>query len=270
MEPKILNSLEPELYTHPLEIGAREKLLNTKGLKTVVNKFKELGFEERMLLQYKANSIKVTSHTLSHLHYLKEKVAATLNISQPIDLYIQRSDQLEGLSVGVDNPIIILPSDAIDTLSYQELLFLMGREMTHIDHQHTLYKEIGFIFPELMDAFSVVTLGISSLVGSGLKYALFNWDRMTEFTADRGGLLACQEPNIVLRLFAKLAGWPRSEWGNITIEEFKHQVNSFESGKQKTYDKVIHYMLGNNNWAIARAQELVAWIDKGSYQKLIG
>lgn len=269
MEPKILTNLKPADYTHPLEIRAKEKLLNTKGLKLLVNKFHELGFEQHMQLQYQADCIEVTPHNLNHLHYLKDKAASILNYTEDVTLYVQRSDKLEGISIGVEQPMIIISSEAVDCLSYQELLFVLGREMAHLIHQHALYKEIGLIFPDLMEAFSVVTLGISSIVGSGLKYALYNWDRMSEFTADRGGLLVCQDPEIVYGLFAKLAGWPRNQWDNISLPEFKNQVHNFDLGVQKTFDKVIQYMLGHNSWSIARAKELMDWIEEGSFENLM-
>jgi Zn-dependent protease with chaperone function len=165
--------------------------------------------------------------------------------------------------------MIILSSLAVDKLSHQELLFILGREVAHLAHQHTLYKEIGLIFPDLMEAFSVVTLGISSLVSAGLKYALFQWDRMSELTADRGGLLACQDPDAAILFFAKLAGWPESQWNSINLNEFKKQVDSFEAGAQKTFDKLIGYMLGSNTWAVTRCKELWTWSIDGSYRKIV-
>lgn len=268
MDPRTLKGLKPEMYCHPLEMKAMENLRKTKGLQMLVNKFHEIGLEQHMLLQYKSNCIKVTDQVFSDIYFLLGKAREILQVPVDIELYIQRSDKLEGLSIGVENPVIILPSEAVDQLSYQELLFILGREMGHLAHQHTLYKEIGLIFPDLMEAFSVVTLGISSLVSAGLKYALYNWDRMSELTADRAGLLTCQDEDAVFSLYAKLAGWPPGHWSSINLTEFRSQVKSYKAGPQKTFDKVMNYMLGSNSWAMARAKELSIWIEDGSYAKL--
>lgn len=242
-----------------------ENLRKTKGLPILVNKFHEIGLEQHMQLQYESDCLIVTNRNFNHLIYLLDKAKDILQLDQKIYLFIQRSEKLEGLSIGVEEPMIILPSQAVDQLNHQELLFIIGREAAHLAHQHTLYKEIGLIFPDLMEAFSVVTLGISSLVSAGLKYAIYNWDRMSELTADRGGLLACQDVDSVLALFAKLAGWPERQWSSINLPEFKQQLKFFDTGPQKTYDKVISYMLGNNSWSIARAKELLKWIEDGGY-----
>ncbi|MCB0686528.1 MAG: M48 family metallopeptidase [Saprospiraceae bacterium] len=269
MDPKILSGLVPSMYCHPLEVKALENLRKTKGLPILVNKFHEIGLEQNMQLQYQSNCILVNSRNFNHLVYLLEKAKDILQVDQDIQLCLQRTDKLEGLSIGIEKPMIILSTQAVDLLSHQEILFLLGREVGHLAHQHTLYKEIGLIFPDLMEAFSVVTLGISSLVSAGLKYALYNWDRMSELTADRGGLLACQDPDAAFSLFAKLAGWPERQWSSINLEEFKRQIKSFNAGSQKTFDKVISYMLGSNSWSIARAKELLGWIDDGHYQALL-
>lgn len=268
MDPKILHGLKPEMYCHPLEMKAMENLRKTKGLQMLVNKFHEIGLEQHMLLQYKSNCIQVSDLVFSDLYFLLGKAKEILKVPVDIQLYIQRSEKLEGLSIGVENPVIILSSQAVDQLSYQELLFVIGREVGHLAHQHTLYREIGLIFPDLMEAFSVVTLGISSLVSAGLKYALYNWARMSELTADRAGLLACQDEDAAFSLYAKLAGWPEKHWASINLVEFRRQVDSYQSGTQKTFDKVINYMLGSNTWAIARARELSNWIEAGHYAQL--
>lgn len=268
MDPKILSGLTPEMYCHPLEMKALENLRKTKGLQMLVNKFHEIGIEQNMQLQYRSNCIRVTEQSFSHLKYLLDKARDILQVNQKVHLYIQRSEQIGGLSIGVEKPMIILSSLAVDRLTHQELLFVLGREVAHLAHHHTLYKEIGLIFPDLMEAFSVVTLGISSLVSAGLRYALYQWDRMSELTADRGGLLACQDANAAILFFAKLAGWPESQWNSINISEFKRQVDAFEAGPQKTFDKLISYMLGRNTWAVTRCNELCNWSTEGNYQRI--
>lgn len=269
MDPKILQGLVPGNYRHPLEERALENLRKTKGLQTLVNKFHEIGLEQHMILQYQSNSIRVNENNFGHLQYLLDKATEILQVSQKAQLFIQRSEHLEGISIGVEKPIIIVSSEAVDKLTHQELLFILGREVGHLAHQHTLYKEIGLIFPDLMEAFAMVTFGISSLMSAGLKYALYNWNHMSELTADRGGLLACQDKSAAFSLFAKIAGWPERQWSAINLSEFEKQIRSFEGGPQKTFDKLIGYMLGGNSWAVARGQELLSWVDDGKYHELL-
>ena len=221
-----------------------------------------------MKWQYLSSSVRVTNNNFSHLLFLSAKAAEILQVQYVPELYIRRSDHLEGISIGVEDPLIILSSDAVEKLSNQELLFVLGREMAHIEHQHTLYKEIGLIFPELIEAFSVVTLGLSSILSAGLKYALYNWDMTSELTADRGGLLACQDWQTCVSFLAKLAGWPQNYWSSINLAEFQDQARKFKHA-QSSFDKIVNYMLGDNSFGIVRLKELIDWTDAGDYDALI-
>jgi Zn-dependent protease with chaperone function len=261
--------LTAEDYEHPLEAHSLDVLKNTRGIGKVVNKFYELGIEKAIKLQYTGGNLKATSRNFSHLIYLAELASDILGVTNTPDLYIQRSEDITSISLGVENPIIVLSSESIEKLSNQELLFMIGREVAHIKSNHTLYQEIGIIFPELMDAFSVVTLGISSMISTGLRYALYYWSQMAEYSADRGGLLVVQDPHVVKFVLAKIAGLPEKNWDSFDIEEFEIQAKSFEGYDQKTSQKIIRYILGENSWAVARTKEIIQWIDSGEYQEII-
>ena len=269
MDPKILSGLKAEKYRHPQEVNAFEKLKDTTGFQKIVSKFHEIGLEQNLKWHYRSSCVKVTDNNFRHLLYLSNKACEILQVEKQPELFIMRSENLEGISIGADDPMIILSTEAVGKLSSQELLFILGREMAHIDHQHTLYKEIGLIFPELIEAFSVVTLGLSSLLSAGLKYALYHWEMTSELTADRGGLLTCQDKMACMSFLAKVAGWPESHWSSINLKEFANQVTSFQASSQKSLDKVINYMVGTSTHAIARAKELSSWIEGGEYDFLV-
>ena len=146
---------------------------------------------------------------------------------------------------------------------------MIGREVAHIKCQHILYQEIGFIFPELMDVFSNITLGLSGVLSSGLKYALFHWAQMAEYTADRGGLLVCQDIFVTKQLFTKLAGLPEKYWATYEVEELEDQARAFEGFTEKFFDKFMRFLFDNNLWAIARAQELIHWVETGAYNRVL-
>jgi Zn-dependent protease with chaperone function len=176
---------------------------------------------------------------------------------------------LQAVTFGVKEPIIAVTSDSVNHFSKEEFVFLFGREIAHIMSNHILYQEIGFIFPQLIDAIAPITLGLGNIVSAGLRYALFNWSQMSQYTADRGGLLACQDAYIAKMVLAKMAGLPEKHWGTFDMSSFEVQAKEFEGFTEKTFDKVIRFMYGNNLWAVARASELMEWIDDGSFQQVL-
>ena len=87
--------------------------------------------------------------------------------------------------------------------------------------------------------------------------------------ADRGGLLVCQDVFVVKKLFSKLAGLPERYWGRFDVSELENQARAFEGFTEKSFDKFIRFLYGNNLWAIARAHEMMKWVDSGEFTRLM-
>ncbi|GLR19854.1 M48 family metallopeptidase [Portibacter lacus] len=259
----------PADFQHPKEASSMMTLKNTSGIEKVVKKFYDMGIENIIKLQYTGSSLKLSYKSFPDLYKLTERACEILDVNDVPDLYVHRSDQFTATTLGVDKPMIAISTECLDKLTNEELLFMIGREIAHIKCQHILYQEIGFIFPELMDAFSGITLGLSGVLSSGLKYTLFHWAQMAEYTADRGGLLVCQNVYGTKKMFTKLAGLPEKYWATFEVEELETQARAFEGFKEKTFDKFMRFLYGNNLWAIARAQELITWVESGEYNSVL-
>ncbi|MDF1699044.1 MAG: M48 family metallopeptidase [Saprospiraceae bacterium] len=264
-----LYNITVEDFQHPKEAKSMNTLKNTKGIESVVKKFYDLGVENIIKLQYTGSSLKLSPQSFPDLFQLVETACSILDVQQIPELYVHRSEQFTATTLGVEKPMMAITTECLDKLSKEELLFIIGREVSKIKCHHILYQEIGFIFPELMDALSPITLGLSGVLSSGLKYALFHWAQMAEYTADRGGLLVCQDVYGTKQLFTKLAGLPEKYWSTFDVSELDNQAREFEGFKEKTFDKFMRFLYGNNLWAIARAHELFHWVETGAYNKVL-
>ncbi|MDA9774251.1 M48 family metallopeptidase, partial [Saprospiraceae bacterium] len=256
-------------FQHPKEAKSMKTLKDTRGVEKMVKKFYDMGVENIIKLQYTGSGLKLSPKSFPDLFRMTETACDILDVDKMPELYVYRSEQFTATTVGVENPMLAISTECLDKLSKEELLFLIGREVAHIKCEHILYQEIGFIFPELMDAFSGVTLGLSSVLSSGLKYALFHWAQMAEYTADRGGLLVCQDIHVTKKMFSKLAGLPEKYWATFEVEELDNQARAFEGYSEKTFDKFMRFLYGNNLWVIARAQEMINWVEAGDYNRIL-
>ncbi|MGK0314811.1 MAG: Zn-dependent protease with chaperone function [Saprospiraceae bacterium] len=269
MNPHNLFNIMPSDFQHPKEAESLRILKKTTGLERVVKKFYDMGIENIIKLQYTGSSLKLSPKSFPDLFSLTETACNILGVAEVPELYVHRSEQFEVTTLGVARPMIAISTECLDKLSEKELLFMIGREVAQIKCHHILYQEIGFIFPELMDAISGITLGLSGVLSSGLKYALFHWTQMAEYTADRGGLLVCQDVHATKQLFTKLAGLPEKYWATFDVAELDEQARSFEGFTEKTFDKFMRFLYGNNLWAIARAQEVIHWVESGEYNSVL-
>ena len=272
MSRKKLTNLNPREYEHPYDKRALDSLQNTKGLDTLVKKFYEYGVEKIFNIQLTGSHLRVTSTSFPEVHNIFAELQVTMNLPIRPALYLYRSDELQGFTTGVDNPIIALSSAAVDTFSEAELAFVIGREIGHIKSQHILYYEIGTVLPLLSDILAGATLGLSSVFSVGLQIALLHWRRMSEYTADRAGLLACQDVTAATSALAKISGLPEKYYNTFNVDDFVAQAREFEGFDQGNYNRVIKYlslMFGDQNWSVDRASELYKWIDVGHYKAVL-
>ncbi|RMG59501.1 MAG: hypothetical protein D6722_22225 [Bacteroidetes bacterium] len=166
----------------------------------------------------------------------------------------------------------MLSSGAIDLLSEQELLFLLGRELGHIKSNHVLYRMMADSLRLIAQLISDATLGLGNLLSMPIQIALMHWYRMSEFTADRAGLLTCQDVEVAGQALIKIAGLPEKYHGRVTVEDLRRQARDFDDIKEGTFDKLIRFMAGYENdqpFTIIRASQLFQWVSKGEYQRIL-
>jgi Zn-dependent protease with chaperone function len=83
-----------------------------------------------------------------------------------------------------------------------------------------LYYQIAMLLPVIAEAIGMATLGFGGLLSLPLEIALVRWQRMSEFTADRAGILACQDVNAAMGAMMKLAGLPSKFFAQVNTEDF--------------------------------------------------
>ncbi len=272
MERKKLSGLDPKEYEHPFDTKALDALHGTKGLDTLVKKFYEYGVEKIFRIQITGSNLKINTNNFPEIYNLLLDARSVLNLTIIPELYLYHTDELQGITTGVDYPIIALSNGCVESFTEKEMAFIIGREIGHIKSQHVLYYEIGTLLPLLSEVLGSFTLGIGSIISYGLQVALLQWQRMSEYTADRAGLLACQDLEVAASALAKISGLPTKYYKSFSVDGFIHQARQFEGIDVGNYNKVIKYvslMLGDHKWTVDRTNELLKWIDSGQYDAVL-
>ena len=267
-----IDKLYPHEYEHPMDKKALDALQKTKGLDVLVKKFYEFGIERLFNIQCTGSHLKVTPSSLPEIYSMVEESCETLFLPQIPEIYIEHNERIEGFVTGVDKPIIVLSSGAIDDLTEAENRFIIGRMIGHIKSDHVLYYEIGYILPVISELLQGPLLGFGSILTLGLQVALLNWSRMSEYTADRAGLLCCQDITAATSVLAKTAGLPKAKYDDFIVDDFVNQAREFQSYDESNYNKALKYvslMFGEKKWSVQRAHELLLWLDSGQYKKIL-
>lgn len=272
MDRKKLILLSPQEYEHSLDRQALNALEGTPGLEKLARKYNKHAVERFFRLMYTGSYLKVNEKNFPEIYEILEEACSILYLQNIPDLYIQWDYSVNGFTTGSENPLIVITSGAVDLLDHKELLYLIGHEVGHIKSGHMLYHEMAIVFPILGDAIATATLGIGGLVFAGLELSLLYWYRMSEFTADRAGLLACQNEDAVITALMKMSGVPRNFYEKIDKDIFLQQAREFKGFDYNTLDKIgksIIIMDKTHPWTVMRASEIIKWIDSGKYQEII-
>lgn len=261
---KILTGLNQDLYEHPFDREALDKLEAIPFLTTAMEWVTSNTIERIYTVQYTGSNIKVTKDSYPQIYEYLEYACKILDIKNIPDLYIEWNYGINACTVGAEHPIIIINSGLVDLCDDDEIMFIIGHELGHIKSNHMLYHMMAQIIDSVIDA-----IPGASLVAGGLQYALYYWNRMSEFSADRAGLLCCQNRDAAIRAFIKMAGLPQSQFANMDCDAFIRQARDFKMLDMDGVNKVFKLLAiadSSHPWTVMRAAELLNWMDSGEYR----
>lgn len=271
LQKQLVKELSSREYEHRWDLQALNALEKTPGFEKLVRTLMKHGLEPAIRIRYTGSNIRVTEKMLPAAYSALREACEILYLSRPPELYIEQGF-INGMTVGAEEPLIVLSAGSLGLLSHDELLFLVGHEIGHIKSQHMLYHTMSAVLPVLGDLIGSLTLGLGGGVALGVQLALMNWYRMSEFTADRAGLLCCQNLDAATNCLMKIAGMPPSLYKTMKADHFREQAKHFDNSTANTRDKIVRIlsvMDASHPWTVQRAQELQKWYDSGEYEKVL-
>lgn len=141
------------------------------------------------------NALLVNPQTAPELVPVIDRAKSRLQV-EPVHVFIVSNRSLNAYTFGMDSPkAIVLHSALFQLMDQDELQFIIGHELGHVDLGHTwLNTLIGGM------------AGIPSSFGAAavLELAFRSWNRACEYSADRAGVLACNNPNKAITALIKL------------------------------------------------------------------
>lgn len=264
---KILTGLDHTQYEHPFDKAALSTLESTPGLSLVGNFITKHTIERIYTVQHTGSGLKVTKDSYPQIYEYLEYACRILDIKKIPDLYLQWNYNINAQTVGSENPIIVINSGLIDLCDDDEIMFVIGHECGHIKSNHMLYHMMAQVINMCIDM-----IPFGSIAAAPIQYALYYWDRMSEYTADRAGLLCCQKPTVCIRALSKMAGVPLSFHDKIDVNAFIAQAQEFKGLDYDALSKTIKLLAIADNshpWTVMRAAQLIDWIQTNAPKTIL-
>lgn len=271
-EKKRLKGLTADEYEHPLDKAALNALKSSSSVKSIMKFYTEYAIERAQIIQLTGSSFKVTANNIPYAYDALAEACRALDIRKMPEFYI--SDMgLNAYTTGSTNTILVLGSACLSLLTHDELMFILGHELGHIKSNHIMYHQFARILPMIGKTIGDLTpFGIGDIISSGLSVSIMEWYRKSEFTADRAGLLACQNPDAAFTVMTKLSGYPMKYYDTIDKKYILEQAHQFEGLDGDGYNKIVKIlsvMNATHPWTVMRAKEMDKWINDGIYDKLL-
>lgn len=261
-----IRGLDVSKILHPEDKATIEKLNKIPKFKTIVDHTIGSIMEKYVAVEYSGEGINVSSKCLQNLSEQIREACRLLDISEVPACSVNWFYHISSFSVGEKNRRIVFPSGSIDLLAPEELDFLIGHELGHMKCGHKTYQ----MLTEAM--YRPLAGSDLDIIMNLIKMPLLDWYRISDFTADRVGLLCCQDINVALKTMIKMSGLPKKFHDQIHIDSFIQQANDFKKNHSGVVDKIIKYFSINAAtmpWLVLRASELLAWYQSGEYDRIL-
>jgi Zn-dependent protease with chaperone function len=258
--------ISPRAYEHPADRGALAVLRAVPAvapiLKAVAGAFSERG--ERLLQL--ASSVRVGPKQYPQLDRIRNEVAAAFDVEEVPDVYVERHEISYAYTYGIDKPFIVLSSGLVNLLDNEGLRFTIGHEMGHVMSGHALYNTLLRRLIQLARSFAWVPAGTIAM--QAVISAMREWQRKTELSCDRAGLLACQDPQAALRVHLALAG---DLGGQVDIASFLEQAKEYEKAEdiRDSLLKLVQIEERRHPLVVVRAAELQRWSASEEYREIL-
>lgn len=267
MNRKVLIHFDPTAIIHP-EDDAVIKWVNRKPLfrrflEKTVNRYVAMTSD----LNFVGNGYSINEKSSPKLYSRFLEDCEILGIENIPSYSTTWGNFISSLSVGSEiKDRVVVTSGSIDMLAAEELDFIIGHELGHIITGHKPYHTLVEALCDPM--FNVGNPIMSAIV----KLPLLEWYRLSHYTADRIGLLCCQNINVAISSMIKMAGLPLKYYDQLDVDAFIEQTREFEelhSDRFGTIVRALSIRAANSPWMVIRVKKLLEWYNSQEYRTIL-
>ncbi|MCA1694956.1 MAG: M48 family metallopeptidase, partial [Actinobacteria bacterium] len=264
---KRLPGISSRAYEHPADRGALVALRSLSGVDTVFRKLSGVVNERSLRLAHLSSAVRVGEGQFRDLYDYVRDAAYALDLEDVPEVYVTQSPFVTAMTIGSDRPFIVISSGLVDLLDAEELRFVVGHEVGHALSGHAVYRTMLVTLTQL--ALRVAWFPMGYLGLRAIVMALEEWQRKSELSCDRAGLLASQDPDAAKRALMKAAGG--AKLSEMSTEAFLEQARDYESAgdARDSVLKLINLLGSAHPAAVIRVAELDRWAREGEYKAVL-
>jgi Zn-dependent protease with chaperone function len=262
VEPYV--QISSKAYEHPADRAATAALKAVPMLDTVVRKLVEFSYERALRQSFLGNSVKLSDRQLPELWTSFQGVKRILDMPADYDLYVSSSLNWNAVTIGSQNPMVVVGSNLLEQLGPGEQRTVLAHELGHILSDHVLYITALNILLSAGNSLPLVGLPLRAV-----RAVLLEWMRAAELSCDRAATLAVKDPQIVCRSLMVLASGVSAD--KLDLDAFMAQAMEYESWDD-SHDRIRRFFNEINRThsnAVRRVSEVMTWVQSGEYDRIV-
>lgn len=261
-------NISPKAYEHPADRAATAALASIPFLETVVRRLTEFQYERALRQLYLGNAIRVGPDQLPEMWASHLDVIEVLDLSSRPQLYLARGVWANALTIGTNEPMVIVDSALVSLLDPEQLRTVLAHEGAHILSDHLLYRTALEVILSLSRLDRLPFFAGLPLIA--IRSALLEWARATELTCDRAAALAVGDPRLVCRVLMTLAAGAQAE--ALDLDAFLAQAAEYEDW-DSPFDRARRFFVEvgvTHAFPVRRVSELMRWVRSGEWERIVG
>lgn len=242
--PELAQPLEANDFRHPAEAEMIDTLTSANpGIRDLIEDVKrdQLKQVRDKDLLHQLHSVEVTDKQHPQIRELAREAAAALALHSNYRVFITNNPEMIDNVFGIPRhghygnsfgPFsILLTSGLVKALTSDELKFVIGREMGHVKANHRFYTALAFEYQRVAGKLPRIFPEDKTVKAPGLGGLLqFFFEkspapsRISEFSADRAGLVAVRKSDVAISALAKIARGDLEGLPGFSLEAYLEQV----------------------------------------------
>lgn len=186
-------------YCHPVD----EKIisiLDNPAVNAVFRTIADFGADSSFG-QMMATGIPINSNNYPDEDAIIRHCSECLGIRRPYAIISSQLPDVNAMTIGSDDePYLVLSSLLVKVMSKEQLKFVIGHECGHIAMGHVVYHSAVATAGNMSQLIPIIGPAVYKLISFPLKA----WERRSEITADRAGLLCCENLDLAQRTLLQI------------------------------------------------------------------
>lgn len=196
-----LEGISPRTWEHPADRAALTLLGQVPGLPELMKLLGGLTGDRSLRLTWMASAVRSGPLQIPAAWQAVTEACRILDVSPVPEVYVTPGPVHNAMLIGFETPFVVLGGGLVQSLSSDELLAVAGHEIAHLKAGHSIYRTALWLLTQI----SLQLSGAGDLVRLPVWAALKDWERKSELSCDRAGLLACQDPSAALSALVKVS-----------------------------------------------------------------